>query len=141
MTRDLSALHALIRHFEGCHLRAYVCPAGVWTIGWGATGAGIGPGVVWTQAQADERMQKDAARFARAVDSLTPGLTDAQLCALADFAFNVGVGAYRASTLRKRVEVGDWEGARVQLMRWVYGGGRVLPGLVRRRAAERAILG
>lgn len=140
MSRDLSSLHALIRHFEGCHLRAYVCPAGVWTIGWGSTGAGIGPGVIWTQSQANARLEQDAARFVSSVDALSPGLDDRRLCALADFAYNLGVGAYRGSTLRRRVDAGDWQGAREQLARWVWGGGRRLPGLVRRRAAEAALL-
>ena len=136
----LANLYRLIRQFEGCHLRAYVCPAGVWTIGWGATGRGVGPGVTWTQAQADARLEQDAQAFARAVETMTPGLQPRELCALADFAYNLGVGAYRGSTLRRRVDARDWEGARVQLARWVYGGGRRLLGLVRRRAAEAALL-
>ena len=120
----LANLYRLIRQFEGCHLRAYVCPAGVF----------------WTQAQADARLEQDAQAFARAVETMTPGLQPRELCALADFAYNLGVGAYRGSTLRRRVDAGDWEGARVQLARWVYGGGRRLLGLVRRRAAEVALL-
>ena len=140
MTDPLADLYRLIRHFEGCKLTAYVCPAGVWTIGWGATGRGVGPGVVWTQAQADTRLEQDARAFAAAVRQASPGLEGRRLCAIADFAFNLGAGAYRGSTLRRRVDAGDWEGARQQLARWVYGGGRVLPGLVRRRAAEAALL-
>lgn len=138
--RDLEPLYALIRHFEGCHLTAYVCPAGVWTIGWGATGSGIGPGVRWTQPQADARMKQDAARFARGVLRECPDIDDPTLCALADFAYNVGLGAFRASTLRRRVLAEDWPGARYQIARWNRGGGRVLRGLVRRRAAEAVLL-
>jgi lysozyme len=62
------------------------------------------------------------------------------LGAMTDFAYNLGVARYRASTLRKRVDDGDWEDAKAQLMLWTRGGGRVLPGLVRRRAAEAALL-
>jgi lysozyme len=62
------------------------------------------------------------------------------LGAMTDFAYNLGVARYRASTLRKRVDDGDWEDAKEQLMLWTRGGGRVLPGLVRRRAAEAALL-
>jgi lysozyme len=62
------------------------------------------------------------------------------LGAMTDFAYNLGVARYRASTLRKRVDAGDWEDAKEQLMLWVRGGGRVLPGLVKRRKAEAALL-
>ena len=62
------------------------------------------------------------------------------LGAMTDFAYNLGVARYRTSTLRKRVDDGDWEGAKEQLALWTRGGGRVLPGLVRRRAAEAALL-
>lgn len=136
----LADLYRLIRHFEGCKLVPYVCPAGVWTVGWGATGRGVVPGVPWTQAQADARLEQDARAFAAAVRQASPTLDGAAWCAIADFAFNLGAGAYRGSTLRRRVDAGDWQGAREQLARWVWGGGKRLPGLVRRRAAEAALL-
>lgn len=137
---NLAPFHSLIRRFEGCRLHAYQCPAGVWTIGWGATGAGIGPGVTWSQAQADDRMAQDAAMFAIASDRLCPGLDDDQLSAVADFAYNLGLGRLKASTFRKRVLARDWPGARTELRKWTRGGGRVLPGLVARREAEAALL-
>lgn len=133
-------LYRLIRQFEGCRLRAYLCPAGVWTIGWGATGAGIGPGTEWTQEQADKRLESDALAFARGALALCPLLSGNAHAAIADFAFNLGLGRLRASTLRRRLNVSDMDGASVELKKWVRGGGRVLPGLVARRAAEAALL-
>jgi lysozyme len=140
VNEQLAALYVLIRRFEGCRLRAYICPAGVWTIGWGATGRGVFPGAVWTQSQADARLYQDAQVFVAAVLKASPSLTGGALCAIADFAYNLGAGAYRGSTLRRCIDAGDMEGAKRQLARWVHGGGRVLPGLVLRRAAESALL-
>ena len=140
MIERLAQLFILIRRFEGCHLVPYVCPAGVWTCGWGSTGADVFPGRAWTQEYADRRLELDALRFARGVFALCPNLTDAQLCALADFAYNLGLGAFKASTLRRRAQEGLWDAAKVELLRWVRGGGRVLRGLVLRRQAEAALL-
>jgi lysozyme len=137
---DLAALYALIRRFEGCHLLPYLCPAGVWTCGWGSTGPDVFPGRAWTQAYADYRLDLDAVRFARATLVLCPGIDGGRLCAIADFAYNLGTGRLRASTLRRRVNEGDMEAARTELRRWVNGGGRKLPGLVLRREAEAALL-
>ena len=133
-------LFRLIRQFEGCRLRAYLCPAGVWTIGWGATGAGIGPGVVWTQEQADKRLESDALAFARGARGLGPLLRGNAHAAIADFAFNLGLGRLRSSTLRRKLNNGDTAGAVAEPNKWVRGGGRILPGLVARRAAEASLL-
>lgn len=133
---DLAALYVLIRTFEGCRLVPYLCPAGVWTCGWGSTGPDVVPGRAWSQEYADQRMQQDAMKFARGALALCPRVTGDRLSAIADFAYNVGLGALQASTLRRKVNDQDWEGAKAQLMRWTRGGGRVLPGLVRRRKAE-----
>lgn len=80
--------------------------------------------------------------FARNAASASPGLLAAPLAhvAIADFCFNLGVGRYKASTLRRRVDAGDWAGARAELGKWVWGGGRRLPGLVLRRQAEARLL-
>ena len=141
MIDDLIQFYTLIKEFEGCKLKAYLCPAGVWTIGWGSTGPGIGPGLVWTQEQADERMYADALRFARATLALCPTLINhkGKWCAVSDLGYNVGEGALAASTLRRKVLAEDWEGALREFPKWVYGGGKVLPGLVRRRQAEMVI--
>lgn len=132
----------LIRRFEHCRLTAYLCPAGVWTIGWGATGPGIQQGAQWTQSQADERLLRDAAIYYRAAGRLSPGLwTDpARHTAIADFCYNLGTTRYKASTLKRRVDAGDWSAAVDELQKWVWGGGRKLPGLVLRRAAEAALV-
>lgn len=134
----------LIRKFEGCKLRAYLCPAGVWTCGWGATGPDVRQGTAWTQAKADERLERDAATFHRAAGKLSPVLWlegDAKHSAIADFCFNLGTTRYKASTLKRRVDAGDWHGAAEELQKWVWGGGRKLPGLIARRKAEAALLG
>lgn len=136
MGSELETLYALIRRFEGCRLVPYVCPAGVWTCGWGSTGADVFPGRAWTQEYADARMAQDARRFALGTIALCPGLSGDRLSAIADFAYNLGLGRLKASTLRKRLNSGEFEGAKAELAKWVRGGGRVLPGLVLRRAAE-----
>lgn len=133
---ELEMLKALIRRFEGCKLKAYYCPAGVLTIGWGATGAGIYPWTRWTQEEADARLDLDARRFLAATKALFPSVSGGLLVALADFAYNLGIGRLKASTLRKKVLAGNLEGAKKQFMRWVYANGRKMNGLVRRREAE-----
>lgn len=137
---DLSELYTLIKRFEGCRLRPYLCPAGVWTCGWGSTGADVIPGRAWTQEYADRRMRQDAEKFARGTLALCPNLSGNDLCAIADFAYNLGLGNLRISTLRKRINAGDREAAYRELRKWVRGGGRALPGLVKRREAEIALM-
>lgn len=130
----------LIKQFEGCHLKAYYCPAGILTCGWGSTGIDVTPSTVWTQAYADQRMQSDAMRFLNATKKLCPNLKGKKLEAIADFSYNLGIGRLKASTLRKRLLVEDWSGAVGELRRWVRGGGKVLKGLVLRREAEIQLL-
>jgi lysozyme len=136
------AIERLIKPFEGCKLKAYPDPGtggDPWTIGWGATGEGIGPGVVWTQDQADNRLLVDVLRVERAVRKLlTVSLADHQLAALISFAYNCGLRALGGSTLLRLVNAGDFPGASAQFPKWSRAGGRVMAGLVRRRAAERA---
>ena len=110
-------------------------------MGFGTTGAGVYPGEPWTQEQAEERMKRDVERFVTGTLALCPELSGNRLDAIADFAYNCGLGNLRASTLRKRINTGDWDGAKVELMKWIRGGGRVLPGLLKRRTAECALLG
>lgn len=133
-------LIAMVKSFEGCRLMPYICPAGILTAGYGATGAGVFPGEAWTQERADDRLEADLEHFIDGVEGLCPNLTGDALDAIVDFAYNCGLGALKASTLRKRLNAGDWDGAKKELLRWTRGGGRVLPGLVRRRAAEAALL-
>jgi len=137
---DLTKLYELIRRFEGCRLMPYICPAGVWTCGWGSTGPDVFPGRSWAQEYADRRLQIDAVKFSRGTLLACPGLEDDVLCGISDYAYNCGLGALQASTLRRKLNARDWAGARRELSRWVHGGGRVLPGLVIRRQAEAALL-
>ena len=137
---NLFRLYILIRKFEGCRLMPYYCPAGVLTCGWGSTGPDVFPGKPWTQEYADKRLSLDAAKFAKATLLLCPALEGDGLAAIADFAYNLGLGRLKASTLRKRLNAGDVDGAKAELLKWTRGGGRVLPGLVARRTAEAALL-
>lgn len=132
---------ALIKSFEGCPLRAYVCPAGVLTIGWGHTNDGRGrpfaAGDVWTQAECDRAFLEDMVAYEDVVkDAVKVRLTQAEFDALVSFAYNCGPGNLRASTLLKKLNAGDYAGAALEFPRWNRGGGQVLQGLVRRRAAE-----
>jgi len=136
----------LIKSFEGYHTRtsdggcqAYRCPAGVWTCGWGCT-EGVTANTRWTEAEATERLSREIAKFEKAVDQLvTVPLNQNQFDALVSFAYNCGIGALGESTLLKRLNVGDVQGAALQFPRWNRGGGRVLQGLVNRRAREQAL--
>lgn len=133
---------ALIRRFEGCRLSAYPDPGTggePWTVGWGATGPGIGPGTVWTQQQADERLAHDVIRYAAEVERAVghAPTTQEQFDALVSFHYNTGAVG-RAALTRKHV-AGDKDGAAREFARWNRAGGRVLAGLTRRRAAEAAL--
>lgn len=132
-------LTELIKKFEGLRLRAYLCPAGVPTIGYGATGPDIHLGETWTIEQAEARMEQDAKAASLASIKLCPQVAgdDGKLAAIADFTFNLGPTRLAGSTLRRRIREGRYEEAADELLRWVRGGGRVLPGLVLRRRAER----
>lgn len=137
---NLDALYVLIRRFEGCKLMPYYCPAGILTCGWGSTGPDVFPGRAWTRAYADHRLELDAVRFARGTRALCPDLEGEALCAISDFAYNLGLGRLKTSTLRRRLNAGQVDQAKAELSKWVNGGGRVLPGLVLRRATEAALL-
>jgi lysozyme len=135
-----ASLLALIRRFEGLRLKAYYCPAGVLTCGYGSTGPDIKPDTVWTKEEAEARMLSDAALFTSAAKKLCPGQSGDNLAALADFAYNLGATRLAGSTLRRKINAGDLQGAKVELRKWVRAGGRILPGLVLRREAEGALL-
>lgn len=138
---------ALARRFEGLYLRPYLCPAGVPTIGYGATRYLDGRAVRLTDPpitrQVAEVMLRDSVRaiYLPAVRRLCPGIdTPERLAALIDFCFNLGAGQLRASTLRRRVNAARWGDVPTELRKWVRGGGRVLRGLVLRREAEIALV-
>lgn len=137
------ALLALIRKFEGLRLKPYLCPAGVPTIGYGHTGKDVTLGMApISEPVAEAMMHQDAEVFTRAAGNLSPVLwfDENKHAAIADFCFNLGTGRYKASTLKRRIDAGDWEGACDELAKWVWGGGRKLPGLVARRAAEAGLM-
>jgi lysozyme len=128
---------SLIKRFEGLRLTAYDDGVGVQTIGYGHT-RGVKAGDTCTEAQADEWLREDVAEAVEAVERLVAvPLAQPQRDALISFIFNVGAGAFEDSTLLRKLNAGDLRGAADQLPRWNKGGGRVLTGLVDRRAAER----
>ena len=159
----------LMHRFEGFRSKPYLCPAHIWTIGYGHVlyQAQIRlpvvrpPGKttddipmirkemplkpednrVWTKTEIEELFRMDVASFERGVLRLVPGVVGRQgsFDALVSFAFNAGLGNLQRSQIRMRANRGDWEGAAEAFMAWTKGGGKVLPGLVRRREAERAL--
>lgn len=131
---------ALIQHFEDLRLEAYRCPAGRWTIGYGHTGPDVQPGIRITRERADELLRLDLEFVEHFLGShVKADLAQHQFDALASFAFNVGVGAFLGSTLLRVLNDGDYDEAACQFERWVYSKGQRLRGLVRRRAAEKAM--
>lgn len=147
------ATETLIKPFEGYHRRlpdggcaAYPDPgtgAEPWTIGWGCTGPDIRPDTVWTLEQAQDRLEAEIRHFAHAVLKLSPSLANEQprrFAAIISFAFNCGLGNYRISTLRKRVNSKDWAEAQKEIVKWNKAAGRVLKGLTIRRQAEARML-
>lgn len=142
----LATAISLIQQFEGCRLDAYPDPGtggDPWTIGWGSTGPGIAKGVSWTQAQADARFAEDVARFAQSVNTAIGDATttDNQRAAMISLAYNIGVTAFRNSTLLRMHCAGNYAGARAQFLRWNQAGGHVMAGLTRRRTAEAELYG
>ena len=138
-TWNVEGTKTLVKEFEGLYLKAYYCPAGVLTIGWGHTGSDVKPGMTITQARAEELLKNDLQVFANCVlSAVKKPLNPNQNGALVSFAFNLGCGALQSSTLLKRLNAGENPNtvAAQEMPKWVYGGGKVLPGLVRRRAAE-----
>ena len=155
----------LMHQFEGCRNKPYLCPAHIWTIGYGHvlyqeqirlpmvrkegyTGLirkemPLNPkdNRVWTKQEIEELFATDVASFERGVLRLVPGCVGRQgaFDALVSISFNFGLGNLQRSTIRMKANRGDWAGAADAFMAWTKGGGKVLPGLVRRRQAERAL--
>ncbi|KMN36495.1 muraminidase [Chromobacterium sp. LK1] len=130
----------LVKSSEGLKLVAYKCPAGIWTNGYGHTGPDVTPGQVITQAQADALLARDLERFEAGVARLVKvPLNQNQFDALVCFSFNLGLGALQGSTLLRLLNAGDYAGAAAQFPRWNKAGGKELPGLARRRAAEQSL--
>ena len=156
----------LMHRYEGCRNRPYLCPAHIWTIGYGHVlyqqqirlpmvkkeGESVqirkefplaeGDNRVWSKEEINQLFATDVATFERGVLRLVPAVAGKQgaFDALVSFAFNAGLGNLQRSQIRMRANRGDWQGAGEALMDWTKGGGKVLPGLVKRREAERAML-
>ncbi|HIF6625663.1 TPA: lysozyme [Serratia marcescens] len=135
---------ALIKRFEGLRLQAYQDSVGVWTIGYGWTqpvaGRKVGAGMAIDAATAERLLICGVAQFEQGVERLvTAPITQGQFDALVSFAYNLGLRALENSTLLRRLNAGDRQGAADQFGRWVNAGGVRLDGLVARRAAERAL--
>lgn len=128
---------ALIKSFEGCVLKAYQDPVGIWTIGYGHT-HDVHSGMTITAKQADAYLRCDVADAEQAVNSsVTVPLTQNMFDALVSFTFNVGIGAFKKSTLLRKLNQNKLCDAVKEFDRWVYAGGKKLPGLARRRASEK----
>jgi len=131
---------SLIAHFEGCKLKAYRCPAGVLTIGYGHTGEDVLPSTEWTQEQADTQLMKDLERYeADVIRYVTAPLSQNQFDALVSFTYNLGATNLRKSTLLEMLNDGRYEGAADQFLLWVNRGSKFEKGLTRRRKAERLL--
>jgi len=126
----------LIKHFEGCELEAYKCPAGVWTIGYGHI-KGVKEGMTITEHQAEEMLKSELNEYEGYINNLvTAELNQNQFDAMVSWVYNLGGGNLKASTLLKVLNEGDYAGVPAQMMRWNKAGGKVLEGLTRRRQAE-----
>jgi GH24 family phage-related lysozyme (muramidase) len=147
------ARQALIKPFEGLarllpdgRVQAYPDPATrghPWTIGWGATGPDINPGTVWTLQQCEDALDHHVEYFLQHLLKLSPTLQDAlprRIAAVTSWAYNCGLGNYRVSTFKKRIDSTDWVGAAEECRKWDKAAGRVMPGLTRRRSAEALLL-
>ena len=143
----------LIKHFEGCHLKPYLCPALLWTVGYGhvlypeqnrlplaqrkSYNLKIEHFRNWEQSEVDALLKQDLQRFERGVlRYITVPLKQNEFDALVSFSFNLGLGTLQRSSIRSKLNRGDKEGAIDTLLKYCRAGGKILRGLERRRAAE-----
>jgi lysozyme len=148
MQMSQEGIEALLKKFEGCKLKAYRCPAGILTIGYGHTSAAGNPAVTdsmtITQKDADDILRRDLVKYETEVhDMVEQPLTQHEFDVLVDFCYNAGAGALKSSTLLKKVNAAQFDDVPAELMKWTKGkipgkGTQVLPGLLRRRQAESA---
>ena len=146
MNLELAA--SLCRQFEGFRSKPYLCPAGIATIGYGSTYYSDGRKVTLEDAPMDE-FNARALLMVELEHTYLPGVlrncpilaTDEKKCnAIVDFVYNLGIGRLQTSTLKRKINAQEWEAAQEQLMLWTKGGGKVLPGLVKRRRSECLLL-
>lgn len=151
MSQIPHAAIVLAKRFEGFHripksdplrrAHPYICPAGYWTIGYGRLCKPDHPAI--NEEEGEIFLRQDLRTALTATLRYCPVLAtepEGRLAAIIDFTFNLGAGRLQTSTLRRRINQRDWPSAAHELRRWVYGGGKVLPGLVARREAEVALL-
>jgi lysozyme len=134
----------LIKQWEGFRAKAYRCPAGVWTIGYGHTSmAGkpdVKPGMAISKAEGERILMNDLRVYEAGVRSaIKVNLTSNQYSACVSLCYNIGVGAFRRSSVARFCNRSQWKNAADAFALWNKAGGKVLPGLVRRRAAEAAL--
>ncbi len=141
----------LAKRFEGFHrvpkidparAHPYICPAGYWTIGYGHLCDQKHPPI--TEPEAEVYLARDLQSAVAGTLRYCPVLAtepEERLAAIVDFTFNLGAGRLQTSTLRRRINQRDWSSAAQELRRWVYGAGKVLPGLVLRRQTEALLMG
>lgn len=130
----------LIKSFEGLELKAYKDSVRVVTIGYGSTGAHVSMDQTITAQQAEDLLRKDVSRFEEGVTKLVKvPLNQNQFDALVSFSFNLGLGNLGSSTLLKKLNASDYQGAALEFERWNKAGGKILNGLTKRRLAEKEL--
>ena len=138
----LEILMKLIKESEGCSLTAYRCPANVLTIAYGQT-KGVKEGMVWTQQQADDDLLATAMDVIAQALKASPVLvkeTMQRQAAISDLVYNIGIGAYNKSTLKKYIDLGDFNSASMEILKWDRANGKRLKGLSIRRKKESVLL-
>lgn len=140
MSAALALLVTLLKAFEGCRLRAYRDIVNVLTICYGST-KGVTEGMVKTQSECEALLARESAAFMLRVLKLCPSLIryPHRLAACTSMAYNCGLGSFQASTLRRKCQRGAWASAGPEFDKWNRAGGRIVRGLVLRRAAERRV--
>ena len=129
----------LVARYEGTVQTTYRDPVGIVTACTGHTGPELQMGQVFTREQCEDMLYKDLLKYTASLECVKAPMSDGQKAAFLSFAFNVGNGAFCSSTLARKANAGDMPGACAELSRWTYAGGKQLPGLVNRRAAERQL--
>jgi lysozyme len=145
---NLEIAAELCKRFEGFRAKPYLCPAGIPTIGYGSTYYADGKKVTLNDSSISQEAA-NALLMSELQHTYLPGVlkncpilaTDERKCnAVVDFCYNLGVGRLQTSTLKRKINAQDWDGAKEQLMLWTKGGGKVLPGLLKRRQSECALM-
>lgn len=140
VVKKFEGLHRVVQYRPTIVVTPYLCPSAFWTIGFGHLCTQDHPPI--NEAQAEAYLAVDLRDSVVAALRQSPVLAndERRLSAITSFIFNLGAGRYQASTLKRRVNVADWSGAATEIRKWVFGGGRKLPGLVARREVEALLL-